>query len=75
MKNEGLYRQDDSEMRLFVDHKSMSGLRGDGCIEHHSTSRLLLLASYSPRPFRLCDSLVVDGARWRKIRESTLAMK
>jgi hypothetical protein len=76
MKDEGLYRHDDSEVRLVVSHKLMSGLRGVGVsnITQH-LHVVVLLASYSPRPFRLWHSLVVDGARWRKIRKSTLAMK
>jgi hypothetical protein len=79
MKDEGLYRQTDSEVRLVVDHKPQvdgRGLRGMGVsnITQH-LHVVVLLASYSPRPFRLWHSLVVDVARWRKMRKSTLAMK
>lgn len=67
MKNEGLYRQTDSEVRLVVSHKSMTGLRGDGCIEHHSTSpcrrtpRIIFTSTFS--------TLAFTRRRWGKMAE------
>lgn len=64
MKNEGLYRRSDSEVRLFVDHKSMSGLSN---ITQH-LHVVVLLASYSPRPLA---TLAFTRRRWDKMAEDT----